>query len=618
MPTQKKVEQVMIDECLFGQSRRCPAEVWEAVLSTCSASSPVSSPSSSLQQRLQPHRTIDQKIHYTVNDIGSLSYHQIAARREVDMSGIDDLDQGRWGSAQSKRNLSPATAKDHAIRLSDLRRLASQGIVDQGSHRAVAWRVLLGYLPPDVSEWKTVLLEQRTLYRNLVGELFVEPEHDGNELRGHHGKKQAKAQRQREYMERMKEANRGQQQSIDEEGEEIILDDTETTSNTEFAQPNGELQDGEGETGLVTTPDTENDETNEAVVDSDANEVRNVLPDEEGESADVAETGVEPVATEAEAQTEEIEGEKEEDTNPQDAGKEEEEVQADQEDNLRPPDLSRAHTDSEPAALGSNSDDDKIKVNLGMDKTNVVVTSGQRRRSFRVTDIPEPLSARPAPEQMLTSINGSSSHEENDTKKTESKQKEPVSGGSVSDFDFKSTERRSLTRTADDWLKNNSNASAAMNGAQGSDKGKDGALEVEEPKPSDKVPAEIREEWKRSGRDTRTLDDISRADSTMNTLLVNENPKLTGPRSDRVAVHDDPLSTDSESKWFQFFENASLLDEIRKDVVRTHPDLYFFLEPENNLGQRRYAALERILFVWAKLNKGVSAEALDPLQRMKN
>jgi hypothetical protein len=53
-------------------------------------------------------------------------------------------------------------------------------------------------------------------------------------------------------------------------------------------------------------------------------------------------------------------------------------------------------------------------------------------------------------------------------------------------------------------------------------------------------------------------------------------------------------------------ENILLLDEIRKDVIRTHPDLRFFLEPKEDLGQKRYAALERILFVWAKLNKGVS------------
>jgi len=52
-------------------------------------------------------------------------------------------------------------------------------------------------------------------------------------------------------------------------------------------------------------------------------------------------------------------------------------------------------------------------------------------------------------------------------------------------------------------------------------------------------------------------------------------------------------------------ENVVLLDEIRKDVIRTHPDLRFFLEPNEDLGQKRYASLERILFVWAKLNKGV-------------
>lgn len=61
---------------------------------------------------------------------------------------------------------------------------------------------------------------------------------------------------------------------------------------------------------------------------------------------------------------------------------------------------------------------------------------------------------------------------------------------------------------------------------------------------------------------------------------------------------EDDLNLDEE-------ENVHLLDEIRKDVIRTHPDLRFFLEPKEDLGQKRYAALERILFVWAKLNKGV-------------
>lgn len=62
-------------------------------------------------------------------------------------------------------------------------------------------------------------------------------------------------------------------------------------------------------------------------------------------------------------------------------------------------------------------------------------------------------------------------------------------------------------------------------------------------------------------------------------------------------------------------ENILLLDEIRKDVIRTHPDLRFFLEPNEDLGQKRYAALERILYVWASLNKGVST-ILMPLVRI--
>eukprot|EP00559_Dactyliosolen_fragilissimus_P001040 CAMPEP_0184858922 /NCGR_PEP_ID=MMETSP0580-20130426/3949_1 /TAXON_ID=1118495 /ORGANISM="Dactyliosolen fragilissimus" /LENGTH=739 /DNA_ID=CAMNT_0027355283 /DNA_START=1 /DNA_END=2220 /DNA_ORIENTATION=- len=61
----------------------------------------------------------------------------------------------------------------------------------------------------------------------------------------------------------------------------------------------------------------------------------------------------------------------------------------------------------------------------------------------------------------------------------------------------------------------------------------------------------------------------------------------------------------NKEKHSQFNENTDLLEEIRKDVVRTHPDLQFFLEARENLGQRRYAAIERILFIWAKLNKGV-------------
>ena len=36
---------------------------------------------------------------------------------------------------------------------------------------------------------------------------------------------------------------------------------------------------------------------------------------------------------------------------------------------------------------------------------------------------------------------------------------------------------------------------------------------------------------------------------------------------------DDPLSLEPSSKWASFHEDRSLLNEIHKDVIRTHPDL---------------------------------------------
>jgi hypothetical protein len=115
-------------------------------------------------------------------------------------------------------------------------------------------------------------------------------------------------------------------------------------------------------------------------------------------------------------------------------------------------------------------------------------------------------------------------------------------------------------------------------------------------------PAHVCDEWKKRGRDASVLMGMGMShgggshyssNGIHNTLLVS-------------AAQDQQ----ENEEWNSFLDNASLLDEIRKDVVRTHPDLKFFLEPSDNLGHRRYAAMERILFVWAKLNKGVSTSCL--------
>lgn len=107
----------------------------------------------------------------------------------------------------------------------------------------------------------------------------------------------------------------------------------------------------------------------------------------------------------------------------------------------------------------------------------------------------------------------------------------------------------------------------------------------------DLLPNKFKEQWKRSGI---TLDKLSTATS-LTTAELRLNYLV-------VPLFDD----DSPQEDFQeFMEDAMLLEEIRKDVARTLPHLLFFLEPNEDLGLRRYAALERILFLWAKLNKGV-------------
>lgn len=106
------------------------------------------------------------------------------------------------------------------------------------------------------------------------------------------------------------------------------------------------------------------------------------------------------------------------------------------------------------------------------------------------------------------------------------------------------------------------------------------AVDRTPPKPSRPIPPAIQESWKKAGKDLHVLQAIM-ATTSLNALHCNE---------------DSPED---------FVRSASLLDEIRKDVLRTHPDLAFYLSPVDNRGRRRYAALERILFVYATYNRGV-------------
>mmetsp|Transcript_6060 Transcript_6060/g.17686 ORF Transcript_6060/g.17686 Transcript_6060/m.17686 type:complete len:824 (-) Transcript_6060:284-2755(-) len=77
-----------------------------------------------------------------------------------------------------------------------------------------------------------------------------------------------------------------------------------------------------------------------------------------------------------------------------------------------------------------------------------------------------------------------------------------------------------------------------------------------------------------------------------------ERPSLSGEPSS-----DSPDSGSTSADAARYKADRDLCEEIHKDVIRTHPDLNFYLDREQ--GPTRYGALQRILFVYAKLNPGV-------------
>ncbi|KAF3456582.1 hypothetical protein FNV43_RR01236 [Rhamnella rubrinervis] len=70
-------------------------------------------------------------------------------------------------------------------------------------------------------------------------------------------------------------------------------------------------------------------------------------------------------------------------------------------------------------------------------------------------------------------------------------------------------------------------------------------------------------------------------------------------------THDEhPLSLGKTSIWNQFFQDTEIIEQINRDVMRTHPDLHFF-SGDSSFAKSNQDALRNILIVFAKLNPGI-------------
>ncbi|KAJ9182456.1 hypothetical protein P3X46_006451 [Hevea brasiliensis] len=72
----------------------------------------------------------------------------------------------------------------------------------------------------------------------------------------------------------------------------------------------------------------------------------------------------------------------------------------------------------------------------------------------------------------------------------------------------------------------------------------------------------------------------------------------------QITHGEHPLSLGKTSIWNQFFQDAEIMEQIDRDVKRTHPDLHFF-SGDSSFAKSNQEALKNILIVFAKLNPGI-------------
>ncbi|RLN25076.1 TBC1 domain family member 13-like [Panicum miliaceum] len=71
-----------------------------------------------------------------------------------------------------------------------------------------------------------------------------------------------------------------------------------------------------------------------------------------------------------------------------------------------------------------------------------------------------------------------------------------------------------------------------------------------------------------------------------------------------VAQEEHPLSLGKTSVWNHFFEYTEIMEQIDRDVKRTHPDMHFFCG-DSSFAKSNQESLKNVLLIFAKLNAGI-------------
>ncbi|XP_071707056.1 uncharacterized protein [Rutidosis leptorrhynchoides] len=72
----------------------------------------------------------------------------------------------------------------------------------------------------------------------------------------------------------------------------------------------------------------------------------------------------------------------------------------------------------------------------------------------------------------------------------------------------------------------------------------------------------------------------------------------------KITHGEHPLSLGKTSIWNQFFQDSEIIEQIERDVIRTHPDIHFF-SGDSAFAKANQDSLRNILIIFAKLNPGI-------------
>ncbi|KAK4604411.1 hypothetical protein RGQ29_012780 [Quercus rubra] len=80
---------------------------------------------------------------------------------------------------------------------------------------------------------------------------------------------------------------------------------------------------------------------------------------------------------------------------------------------------------------------------------------------------------------------------------------------------------------------------------------------------------------------------------------------VDGPlRRHEISQEDHPLSLGKASAWHQYFQYTEMVEQIDRDLQRTHPDKKFF-SGETSFSRKNRQAMKNILLLFAKLNPAI-------------